>query len=248
MAQKTTAATTAPRPVADKPAASKSASAPVADKTIASTSSPEAMDGYQLVASLVGSLAWPIVVLVIFFVLRKQLIALVDRLKSAKIAGLEVELEQAAKGQQILEQEVKIAKEEVAPKQAQPEPEKVANRTSAGIIEQKRLEQLIAIDPSLAVLDVWALVEAAVSELAAKVGFSDKSISKFYRFETISSFSNRPEMALIVGQFRKLRTIRNKAAHIRDVTEDEALDFIELSHRFIELVRAFDPASDAAGQ
>jgi hypothetical protein len=53
------------------------------------------MSVLEFIASLVGSLAWPVALLVVLLSLRKHLPALLSSLKRVKVSGFELELERA---------------------------------------------------------------------------------------------------------------------------------------------------------
>jgi hypothetical protein len=67
------------------------------------------MDWKSFIANVIGSLAWPVVAGVTIYVLRSELAALLRRIRGAKIAGTEVEfdeaLEKAQEGAEIVASE-----------------------------------------------------------------------------------------------------------------------------------------------
>ncbi|MER6514730.1 hypothetical protein ABT158_48535 [Nonomuraea sp. NPDC001636] len=76
------------------------------------------MSGFELVASLVGSLAWPVAVVVAVWALRRPLAAAIGRVKHLEAAGVAVELAEAELA------EVEQAREGVEAELAEP-PDKV---------------------------------------------------------------------------------------------------------------------------
>ncbi|GAA1770141.1 hypothetical protein [Nonomuraea bangladeshensis] len=62
------------------------------------------MSGFQLVASLVGSLAWPVAVVVAVVVLRRPLAAVMGRAKRLEAAGVAVELAEVEQARESVEE------------------------------------------------------------------------------------------------------------------------------------------------
>ncbi|MEQ4723796.1 hypothetical protein [Nonomuraea sp. B19D2] len=62
------------------------------------------MSGFQLVASLVGSLVWPVAVVVAVWVLRRPLAAALGRTKRVEAAGIAVELAEVEQAREDVEQ------------------------------------------------------------------------------------------------------------------------------------------------
>ncbi|GGO63131.1 hypothetical protein [Nonomuraea cavernae] len=72
------------------------------------------MSGFQLVASLVGSLAWPVAVVVAVWVLRRSLAAALGRAKRVEAAGVAVELAEVEQARESVEEELAQADAEGA--------------------------------------------------------------------------------------------------------------------------------------
>lgn len=72
------------------------------------------MSGFQLVASLVGSLAWPVAVVVAVWVLRRPLAATMGRAKRVEAAGVAVELAEVEQARESVEEELAQASAEGA--------------------------------------------------------------------------------------------------------------------------------------
>ncbi|WP_181307452.1 hypothetical protein [Nonomuraea fuscirosea] len=64
------------------------------------------MSGFQLVASLVSSLAWPVAVVVAVVVLRRPLAATMGRAKRLEAAGVAVELAEVEQARESVEEEL----------------------------------------------------------------------------------------------------------------------------------------------
>ncbi|MEV3981740.1 hypothetical protein [Nonomuraea sp. NPDC049758] len=64
------------------------------------------MSGFELVASLVGSLAWPVAVVVAVWALRRPLAAAIGRVKHLEAAGVAVELAEVEQAREGVEEEL----------------------------------------------------------------------------------------------------------------------------------------------
>ncbi|MEV0617594.1 hypothetical protein AB0I81_30030 [Nonomuraea sp. NPDC050404] len=71
------------------------------------------MSGFQVVASLVGSLDWPVAVVVAVVVLRRPLAAAMSRAKRFEAAGVAVELAEAEQARAEVEKELEQAPTDV---------------------------------------------------------------------------------------------------------------------------------------
>ncbi|MEV0149711.1 MULTISPECIES: hypothetical protein [unclassified Nonomuraea] len=72
------------------------------------------MSGFELVASLVGSLAWPVAVVVAVVVLRRPLASAMGRAKRVEAAGMAVELAEVEQAREDVEEELAQASMEGA--------------------------------------------------------------------------------------------------------------------------------------
>ncbi|MEU5863530.1 hypothetical protein ABZ815_20335 [Nonomuraea sp. NPDC047529] len=64
------------------------------------------MSGFELVASLVGSLAWPVAVVVAVWALRRPLAAAIGRVKHLEAAGVAVDLAEVEQARESVEAEL----------------------------------------------------------------------------------------------------------------------------------------------
>lgn len=171
------------------------------------------MDWKQLIASIVGDLAWPIVVLVIAFVLRRHIAGLLPNLKWLKYKDFE-----AAFGEQLTQAEKEV-----------PEHELLAS-VSVGD-EAHRYHRLAEMSPNAAVMEAWLPVETALTNVARHHGYEvTRGRSALYFIKNLGSkdILSPPLISLL----RDLRGLRNAAAHAideREISTDQALRFKELA-------------------
>jgi hypothetical protein len=182
------------------------------------------MDIYQFIASLVGSLAWPIVVGVLLFVLRKQLIGLAIRLKELSLPGgmkatFEKELET---GRSIAEQIPPEAPPQLVPPAAD---------------EESKLLRLAHELPEGAIVLSYIDLEKALSDIASKLGMGSKFVNQRSIIEELVKRNLIKREAARL--FDALRGARNSAAHgvgEEQVTSSDAIEYIRQVHLLIGLL------------
>lgn len=183
------------------------------------------MDWLQFIAAIVGSLAWPVTLIVGFFVLKSQLPAIFPFVERLKYKDLEVEFRQS----------VRELAEKSRAALPPPEPDEQASAP------RNRLYALAEISPRSAILEAWLEVEAAAADVLQS---RDPSLASKVRMAPplrIGELLNRRE--IINGQqleiFHRLRDLRNKAVHIADATfqTSEVTEYIELASGLASQIR-----------
>ncbi|QUS40516.1 hypothetical protein RPMA_18010 [Tardiphaga alba] len=182
------------------------------------------MDGYQFTAALVGSLAWPAVVVVLLYLLRKQITGLAERLKELSLpGGMKATFEKELQvGREIVEQ-IPVAP---APQLAPPAPE-----------EDNKLHRLAIEAPDGAIVLAYIELEKTLRDVAIKLGMGSKVTNQRSVMEELvkRNLISRDASRL----FDSLRRARNSAAHSvsdQQVTTQEALEYIRQVDLFVQLL------------
>ena len=153
------------------------------------------MDVLTFIAELFKASAWPVAVVTVALVFRKQFRGLLGRLKKGKVGPAEFEFENAVLELQQEAAELKLP---------------AASQSAVPSLSQATLE------PRAVILQSWLEVEAAVESLARKHGLfnalATPSSSHLVRALKRAGVL-KPEY---VGVFSELRLLRNQAAHERD--------------------------------
>jgi hypothetical protein len=183
------------------------------------------MDGYQFIAALVGSLAWPTVVGVLLYLLREQLTGLAERLKELSLpGGMKATFEKELQvGREIVEQ---IPAQDPIPQLAPPAPE-----------EEKKLIRLAIESPDGAIVLAYIDLEKALRDVALKLGMGSKVTNQRSIVEELvkRNLISRDASRL----FDSLRRARNSAAHAvsdQQVTSQDALEYIRQVDLFLGLL------------
>jgi hypothetical protein len=170
------------------------------------------MSGFEFAAALVGSLAWPIVVLIVAVLFRRQLSALLARpLSSLKAGPLE-----AVWDRQVAEIEAEL-------------PGSPSSAPSVGgAADTDRLREIARAAPVAAVLKAFALVEEQLRQILLDAGVdAGRGGAMHMARVALEAGLVQPETVKAV---EGAAVLRNLAAHGReaDLDEGRALDYLAL--------------------
>jgi len=162
-------------------------------------------------ASLVDSLAWPVVVVCCVYILRAPAGKLLGRVSKLKYGELEAEFQERLS---------KI--------------EPIQGGDTKGIIQEKNitaisLEDLSEVSPRAAVLEAWIIVEKATSAFCEANGLpANPSFQGLFRFAKEKDLNIEPFQTA----YQELRLLRNKAAHAydSDITPTTAKQYIKTAN------------------
>lgn len=172
------------------------------------------MSGFELLAALVGSLAWPLVVLVVAILFRRQLAALLARpFAHLKAGPLEIKWDREIT-------EVKAELESPPPPAGRPGHEGPA---------ESDLTDLARTDPTAAVMKAFIRVEKQLRALLAGAGIEAGRVhAKALARQALEAKLIKPEtMRAVEG----LTVLRNLAAHgqAEDLSEGRALEYLTVA-------------------
>ena len=168
------------------------------------------MDGLTFTSNIMSTLAWPVTVIILFLILRKELPNIAKSIKKFKYKDVELEFGAAA---QAVAQDAKVSLP--------------ASKSSGDI--KSRLDAIAEISPRAAILESWMQVEAAAAEVVHKKGLN-ASIPMLGPSRLISAL--KKEQILNGKQiliFEQLRVLRNEAVHVHDAefTNAAVANYIE---------------------
>jgi len=181
----------------------------------------------QFVASIVSSLAWPTIVLVVLLLFRSELRKVIQGLAHFKYKDLELDFE-------------KVRQQAAAVEAEAPRP----SFTPATPTEQSWEDQVLeAVEesPWAAILLAWSGLEAAIASAVARLAISPEppsSRSPAHNIDMLARHAGLPQH--IVSVLSELRMIRNKIAHqspsqqLMGVSEDDAHSYVQVA---LDLIR-----------
>jgi hypothetical protein len=183
------------------------------------------MDLPTFIVQIISALAWPVTVLIIFLILRRQLIALIPALQRFRFRDLELDFNR----------QVQELKSEV---REQLEPLRGVLNGEEQI--RTRWVELAQISPRAVVLEAWLQLEQAAIEAARRSGLNLKSAemkSPLILGQALEETSILDDQTPAI--YHQLRNLRNAAAHASDFafTPDSALEYADLAARLTEYLQ-----------
>jgi hypothetical protein len=171
-----------------------------------------AVDWKQFVASLIGSLAWPIAVVLLAAIFRNQIREKLSQIKKFGAAGVNFEISEQVK-------EVQKAGEAVELEQA--------DEPRDAIVLDPGLVLLAKNFPEAAVLQSFKDVEAVLLRIRQRLP-SDKPHRNLN--EVLNALANDSQISQnVITLFQRLRQARNIAAHAKDgenMAPGEAIELV----------------------
>jgi hypothetical protein len=169
------------------------------------------MDWKQFVASLVGSLAWPIVLLIIVTMYREELIKFLKQIKKIGAGGVNVELSEQVAA-------VRDAGKAVEAEQGVQPPEALALNPA--------IVQLAKSFPEAALVQAFKELEGVLQEIRSRLP-DDKPHRNLT--EVVKALAEQKYITQnVVALFQKLQETRNIAAHTKNREEMSPAEAIEL--------------------
>lgn len=162
------------------------------------------MDWLQFMASLVGSLAWPLAAVVLGFMFREQVRKLLDKVKSFKAAGLEAAFAEDTK---------KIA-DRVEAKLPAP-----AEKSPLDCSMGQKFVPPADERPSAVILDSWWQLEHAVGDMVNELSIETKHPANIGNcLDALKDFLPT-DTRIFIDELHKLR---NQVAQNRELEPDQA--------------------------
>ncbi|WP_132910288.1 hypothetical protein [Sphingomonas sp. BK235] len=193
---------------------------PDADKAAA------AMDWLTFIASIVGSLAWPVAAFGIAFLFRSEIIRLLSRIRRLSVGDNSVDF-----GEQLAEAEADVP----------------AIAEDDGLVAlDDRLKQLVVIAPGAAILESWRSLEEQVKRRSAAIfGENDGSYGRYsFGYRAHRMFKEGLISPATYRLLFDLRSLRRSAANTGEVTTDDAVRFLSLAEKAKVLLAGSDLTPD----
>lgn len=201
---------------------------------------PQAGDAWwesvlTFLSSVIGSTAWPLALLILVLVFRKQIATILDKIKSVKWGDVEA----------VIERDIQEATTTASA--IEPAPADIADENKGRFLE---LTKMARSSPTGAIVEAWKDIEEAGRDLAESSGIAVSSVPSrpYFSLQALLA-GNKLIPRAEVETFRELRMIRNRAAHIKDdqVTVDQARQYVVLADRLVDALKAIKWAREADG-
>lgn len=186
------------------------------------------MSTLEFFSSLVQSLAWPISVILIIFILRKPISELTKGISKVKYQDLEIDF-----GKKLAKIEQQISSKD--------------NIKSNNLILQpdsvEGLETIAYISPKSSIVMAWTLLEKELNEVIHRLIKSPESILDNSLSENINLLCGRNLIdSETIKAINDLRKLRNSAAHDnineKKITTELALKYYNITQKIIAILRS----------
>jgi hypothetical protein len=180
------------------------------------------MDWLTFTSKLIGNIAWPAAAFGAIVLLREPIKAMIALVSKVKVSAVELEFDR----------KLEIAKEEALSElpQTVPAPDHLPS-----IIDTEILK-LAEVSPRAAVMEAWRHVEAAALRAAKSLvpdGIFTNQTMTFRAIKIIEKSGVLPDT--IVDLMRRLRTLRNDAAHTTnfELSASSAIEYFYLAAQVV---------------
>ena len=184
----------------------------------------------------IAALLWPLTVLTIVVMFRKELRALLSRLRKAKLFGQELELDESLDRLERSTEELAEVQEPIAPPVFDLSIDPVTDE------DISQIQSLVDVSPNAALREVAGQLERAVREKLGALGQMDmfrgrRPLMLRSSFEELAKRTSLPMETLVA--LRRFNDVRNRIVHgYTDVDLDEVHRAIELGLDLLAAVKA----------
>ena len=176
------------------------------------------MDWKQFIASIVGSVAWPLATIVILAMFREQFRKLIAQIRKFGAGGVNIEL--AEKVEEVVAQAELVDAEK-------------GDKSAGGPELDASTVELLQQHPSMAVLQEYKAMEAILLQIRSRVpeGTPKGTLPHVLRYLIQEKFIS----ASVMGLFQ--REARNAVVHSneKEISYDEALSLVRSARRLTEI-------------
>jgi hypothetical protein len=190
------------------------------------------VDWLAFISSLVGSLTWPVTVIIIVLIFRKSLLSLAPSLRELEYGSLKLKFEEGlAKATSEAE---KLPPAPLPPPDSPVKPDTF--QLGGRPITQDTHILLAATAPRALVLESWIQVEDALSRAHLRLFPEGSLVAKVRATQAADQLLKAnvlaPEMVKIISY---LRNLRNEAAHLSKfaIEPEQALEYARLAQQII---------------
>ena len=173
----------------------------------------------DILIRLTEVLVWPVVVIILAFLFKREVSRVFKRLAHIKYKDLEATFTEGLREAERLSKTMPISLHKKPLLEASPQVE-----------NGERLERLLDISPRAAIMEAWIDIESAITSAAEHFGIQGEiprgrhQVIQYLSQEGI--FKNE-----VVETYNRLRSLRNEAAHAPDLTlsPTEATRYVDLA-------------------
>ena len=189
------------------------------------------MDWKQFISSIIENISWPVVTLVMFFLVRDQIGKLIEKIGHLKYKDLELDFDKVKKQADALS----VEKDESIKTIQDPESVRVFNSLEEQILET------VEKAPAAAVLLAWSTLETSIASAVSRLAISPESPSYRSPLHNIDMIEKSGEISKQhISLLHEMRSLRNKVAHEQavsiSISEDQALEYSNTALEMVDVL------------
>jgi len=184
---------------------------------------------FEFISSIISSLAWPAIVLIIVFILKNPLSKILISLTNFRYKDLEMEFERLKSSAEALPETIE--------NKIIPENERIIYSSI-----EEQITDIAPRSPEGAILIAWSTIEAAVSSAVMRLAISPEPPSYrsvIHNIENLKKYTDIDNTVFAI--LDDLRVVRNQVAHARDgrykVSVEQALSYGKTAEKIIKILQ-----------
>ncbi len=172
---------------------------------------------------IVKAIAWPVAIIWLGYIFRKEVRLLLGRLSSVKYGEVEASFSKELAEAEFSAQKIKVQNPE---------------STQLNLSQKEQLFRIAEVSPRAAVVEAWTLIETAAVKKGLTYGVTIPRTNPKLIVEYLNNSGKfSPESLSLIEQ---LRRIRNQASHLPDfaITQSEAERYLELAAQSASVIES----------
>jgi len=186
---------------------------------------------FEFISSIISSLAWPAIVLIIVFILKNPLSKILISLTKFRYKDLELEFEKLKTSAKALPETIENGKI--------PENERIIYSTF-----EEQIVDIAPRSPEGAILIAWSAIEVAISSVLKRLDIAPEGPpypSIFTYIGYLRTFTDIDKN--VYATLDDLRTLRNQVVHFREegykISVEQALSYGKAAEKIIKILQNF---------
>jgi len=184
---------------------------------------------FEFISSIISSLAWPAIVLIIVFILKNPLSKILISLTKFRYKDLEMEFERLKSSARALPKTIES--------KTIPESERIIYSSL-----EEQIADIAPRSPEGAILIAWSTIEAAISSAVMRLAISPEPPSYrsvIHNIEYLKKYTDIDKT--VFAAMDDLRVVRNQVAHVRDrrykISIEQALSYGKTAEKIIKILQ-----------
>lgn len=185
------------------------------------------MNKFEFISSLIGSLAWPIVILIIVIILRQPIVKILSSISKVTFNNIEMDFERKLNE---IESSLEDNKEQLVKENQE------SNK------QEEQIKQIAEISPSASITMSWSMLEQEIQSTIQRLAISPDFPLNNSALKNINLLKQEKILdSQTLGTLNELRNLRNIAVHdhLSDnkISYLDAIKYYELSLKIVRILK-----------